>query len=131
MKLKIIFIALFLLITFTLIAIRLMQPAIGPHGGIVREAGQYHIEIRSEYTCLYVFLLDGKTVPIPNRGILCELRVLFPDNTDTRLLLKPYGTDGFFIRLGSQRFQTYKICFNVFGENVSTEFNTENLVVQK
>lgn len=114
-----------------LIALPLYQSNTGPHNGVVKKAGEYHIEMKNTYPNLYVFLLDKQLKAISNEGISCEAIFSFPDNTSTKLVLLPYKKDGFYIESGKNRFSFCRIHFNLNGTTVSAEFENENNSVDK
>ena len=76
-------IGIILLLTVILVAFKLTDNPVGPHGGKVKTAGIYNIEMKNSYPNLYVFLLDSRLRPISNKPTLCirEIKslVIFPD----------------------------------------------------
>ncbi|MBI4944969.1 MAG: hypothetical protein HY840_01055 [Bacteroidetes bacterium] len=130
MKQKIIFPTLLIVITLGLIGFRLYQSSLGPHGGTVKHAGNYNIEMKNPYGNFYAYLLDKKLKPISNKGVSCEVKFFFSDNTNTDAVLKPQGDDAFFAETMFQ-YQSCRITFNVFGNVVSAQFSNETPMVQK
>jgi hypothetical protein len=132
MRQKYLLIALLLLLTLALVALGFLKPSVGPHGGAVKAAGDYHIEMKAIYPYFYTYLLDGKMRPFSNEGVLCEVKFKFPDDSEIKASLKPYGEDGFFLESSSQNYYSCKIYFNVFGKYVSASFENQNsLLVNK
>jgi hypothetical protein len=132
MKAKtIIIIAFLILLALFLISINFIQSPYGPHGGKVKEAGEYNIEMKNVYPNMYTVLLDKDYKPINNKGILCEIHFILPDNTKLNSQLKPFEEDGFTMELGGLNFSTCRVFFNVNGKSISAGFENENLIVQK
>ena len=128
MKTTSILIGLFLLTTMVLIAFNLTDNPVGPHGGTVKTAGIYNIEMKNSYPNLYAFLLDSRLRPMSNKGISYEVRFNFADSSTSIIPLKPFWEDGFSMKLGSLRYNTCRINFNVSGKIVSAQFENDNLV---
>ncbi len=132
MKTKFIFSILLLLITSVFVSFNSHQSAIvGPHDGIVKEAGDYNIEIKKIEPLLYAYLLDKKLNPISNKGISCEARFLFSDSTNFNIHLKPYGDEGFSMESNSLKYNSYRIYFTINGKLISAQFENESLIVEK
>lgn len=128
---KIIFLIILLLVALTLIGVHFSGSSLGPHGGIVKKAGNYNIELKTAYPYLYTFLLDKNIKPINNKGITCEARFVFSDNTDLNVSLISFMNDGFSTKLVTQDYSFVQILFNVKGEAVSSKFENENLIVKQ
>jgi hypothetical protein len=131
MKRKIIFIAFFILLSITLISLNFLQPSIGPHYGVVKEAGEYNIEMKSSFTSFYAYLLDKQNKSVSNKGIFCETKFDFTDGTFVNIPLSPYGEDGFSCELNKSKFFSCTINFNVSGKRISANFENFNPVVKK
>jgi hypothetical protein len=131
-KTKIIFIVLIIIAAgILLVSLGVFQTTtFGPHGGIVKPAGSYQIEMKNPYGNLYAYLLDVESKPIRNKRITCSVRYYFPDNTTTDVDLKPYGEDGFTTET-TIKFYLCKVTFNLQGKSVSAKFENENPIVQK
>jgi len=132
MKTKIIFTVLFLLVATTLISFNFFQTStLGPHDGIVKQTGEYNIEMKNSFPNFYAYLLNKKLTPISNSGISCEVRFMSPDSTSFSVPLKPFGKDGFLMDSGTLKFNSCRIYFTVSGRSISAEFENENLFVEK
>ena len=133
MKTKHIFIAALLLMTIPLISFNYIGKPSGPHGGIVKPAGDsnYTIELKNSSPNLYAFLLDSKFKPINNKGIKCEGKFILADSTYTVIPFKPFWEDGFTMKLGTMRFNTCRVSFTVSGKTVSAMFENENLIANQ
>jgi hypothetical protein len=130
MRTKIIIILLIIIALILLVSLNVFQSPFGPHGGMVKDAGEYQIEMKNPYGKLYAFLLDKAYTPIKNKRISCSARYYFPDNTTTDVDLKPFGEDG-FVTETTIKFNLCKITFNLQGKSVSAKFENENPIVQK
>ena len=114
-----------------LTAFQFQHTPLGPHGGRVKEAGIFNIETKNTVTDLYAFLLDKKLKPIANKGISCSGKFILTDSTSVIIPLRPLGEDGFSMSLGSLRYASCRISFNVSGKIYSTLFENENLIATK
>lgn len=63
-----------------------------PHGGIVRTAGKYHVELVLKNGQMTAYLLDGKEQVLANKGLTGTAMVLQGGKT-TNVTLTPYGDD--------------------------------------
>ena len=131
MKTKFIIIVLIIIAALVLLVSQNpFRSSTGPHGGIVKPAGNYQIEVNNPYGNLYAYLLDIESKPIKNKKITCSVRYYFPDDTTTDMDLKPFGDDGFMTET-TIKFYSCKITFNLQGKSVSAKFENESQIVQK
>ncbi len=107
------------------------QSPSGPHGGDVKQAENFNIEMKASFPSIYVYLLDQKLKPINNKGITCEIKFFFPDDTSTDLELKPFQDDGFIMESSKIVYNFCIVTFNVFGKSVSAKFEKESTVVRE
>ena len=128
---KLIIIIFLITLSTLLISLAFIQFELGPHGGNVKNAGPYNIELKNSYPEFFVFLLDKNNTPIKNHNISCEAKFIFPDNTSYISTLIPYGEDGFYAASGSSNYYLCKINFNVSGKSISAIFENNITVVQK
>lgn len=131
MKARIILLGLLLSGIVVLFSINEPQPAIGPHGGELKQAENFKIELKSSFPNFYTYLLDQKLKPVKNKGITCEIKFFFPDDTSADLILKPFQDDGFILELGKTVYNSCIVTFNVFGKSVSAKFEKENSIVSE
>lgn len=131
MKTKVILITLFLLLALLFISLNLFQSSEGPHNGTVKQAGDYHIEMKNTPDYFFTYLLDKNRKPMSNKGIDCEVKFLFPDTTATTITLQPTGEDGFSTAASSLKFYSCRIYFKIKSKLISAQFDNENLIVQK
>ena len=102
----------------------------GPHGGVVKPAGKYNIEMKSLATHFRAYLLDEHTHPLSNKGITCKVKFMFADSTLVDADLTPFGGDGFESTSIVGNFQSARITFNVRNESVSAVFANESVFVK-
>ena len=95
-----------------------------PHGGTVRTAGEYHIEVVAAPGQLTVYLLDGKEGVTPNKGVSGSATVQTTDNKSATVTLTPAGDDHFVAKLAEgAAARTAVISFQVKGKSVSAIFD--------
>lgn len=114
-----------------LYSLKLKQSTVGPHGGEVKQAENFNIEMKAAFPNLYFYLLDQKLKPIENKGISCEVRFFFPGDTSTDLTIKPFQEDGFILEASKIVYNSCRVTFNVFGKSISAKFEKESIIVQE
>ena len=72
------------------LAARADGPAIGPHGGQVRDAGKYHLELVVRDTALAVYVTGNKDAKIATKGAAGSATVLAGKGT-SNVTLEPSG----------------------------------------
>lgn len=132
MKTTIIVTAFLLLgVTAAFISIDKSSEAKGPHGGKLKRAGEFNIELKTSYPDFYAYLLDKKYGSTSNKGITCEIKFMFPDSTFQDISLKPYQEDGFKMVSTVSGYYSYRVVFNVSGKYISANFEDDNVIVHK
>jgi hypothetical protein len=131
MKLKIIFNVILVLIAVALLGINYLQPNVGPHNGSLQKAGTYYIEMKSMHQEIHAYLLDKRMEPIGNKGISCEVKLLYADSSCLIKPLKPFGNDGFSTGIPYTPYFYCRVSFKVSGKVVTAGFENQNLIVQK
>lgn len=101
----------------------------GPHGGTLKKAGGYFIEIKNFEKILSVYLLDQKLKPVKIKGITGEVKLIFADNTDMTIPLKN-TEERFTCKLPEGMFFC-KIMFKVNDKPVSATYENAGQVVLK
>jgi len=102
---------------------------IGPHGGRVKSAGSYNIEMKVASHNFQAFLLDNQLNPISNKGMTCEIRFFLCDSSTIDIDLKPFGDDAFMVESSLKGYYYYNVVFHVFGKQIKAKFEDENLIV--
>src|SRR4051812_37856045 len=118
---------------FILVAISLISNGFqdkGPHGGIVKKADNYFIEMINPEKFLSAYLLDKSMKTISNKGISGDVKFFLPDSSIFDVQLKPSSDDA-FTGEGIPGFYTCKVTFNIFGRSVSAKFDNVTLIAFK
>lgn len=131
MNTKLILFGFFISVIILVYSLNFSQSTTGPHGGELKQAANYNIEMRADFPNLYFYLLNQKLAPVNNKGITCEVSFLFPDQTSIDLAPKPFEDDGFVIESSKIVYNSCRVTFNVFGKSVSALFQKENMIVNK
>lgn len=97
-----------------------------PHGGTVKSAGDYHIELIETSGKLRLYLLDMRQRPVNPKGV--SGLVIFRNNDVTtgtqRLVLA--GDDYFEVPLKGQPYTAIIVNFKVNGQSVIAKFDKGN-----
>jgi len=101
----------------------------GPHGGVVKRAENYFIEMKSADRKLYVYLLEKGLKTISNKGLLAEADFFFPDSTVQNVPLKPENYEAFVCET-PLNYHACKITFKVAGKLVFAKFNNPLKIVR-
>ena len=97
-----------------------------PHGGTVRTAGQFHIELVQQATEVHVYLLDGKEATVATAGTTGAVTLLTTANKSSRVPLTPTG-DHFVARLpAGAQLRTAIVSLNANGKPLSARFEKLN-----
>ncbi len=131
MKTKFIYSNLVVLSVIVFISLSLFQSLAGPHGGTVRKAANFNIEMKNSYGGFYTYLLDSKLKPVKNKDITCRVKVFFADKTSIHMQLIPCGIDGFTAESMPPLFSSCIIIFHVADSNISAEFDNDLLFVKQ
>lgn len=131
MNAKLILFGLLLSGIVILYSVNRYQGTTGPHGGELKAAENFHIELKEAFPNLHCYLLDQKLLPVSNVGVLCEVRFFMPDETSVDLTLKPFLNDGFILESNSIVYNSCKVTFNISGKSVSAKFDKENLIAHE
>lgn len=129
MNAKLILFGLLLSGIVILYSVNRYQATTGPHGGELKPAENFHIELEEAFPNLHCYLLDQKLLPVSNEGVLCEIRFFLPNETSVELNLKPFLNDGFILESNSIKYSSCRVTFNMSGKFFSAKFDKENLIV--
>lgn len=103
----------------------------GPHGGKIKKADQYHIELKSDDNFIYTYLLDSRKRTMSSKNVTCSARFFLPDSTDLVIALKPFGDNGFT----GEHITGYRVCKITYVIDVETKvsamFDSPKLVAEK
>lgn len=105
------------------------QNGLGPHGGRLKSAGMYKIEIFGCDNYLEVYLFDVDTNAINNSNISGMVEFFYSGQAALISPLIRYGMDGFTAKIPVNTFLYCKPSFNINGEFIVTEkFENECLM---
>jgi hypothetical protein len=102
----------------------------GPHGGIVKKADNYFIEMTNPGKFFFAYLLDKNSKTISNKGISGDVKFFLPDSSIFDVQLKPSADDA-FTGEGIPGYSSCKITFNIFGRSISAKFENTLLIARK
>lgn len=97
-----------------------------PHGGIVKTAGDYHVEMVMAKGKATFYLLDDKEKSMTNKGITGTVLFQFADKTTATVPLTASGDAAFLAT--NEKVSTFKSCvvtFKVNGKTVTAKFTEE------
>jgi hypothetical protein len=97
-----------------------------PHGGTVKSAGDYHIELVEESGKFRVYLLDNRERAIRLKGVTGMAIFRNGDVTTGTQRLTPVGDSHFEIPLKGQPFSAIIINFKINGQSVIAKFDKDN-----
>lgn len=117
MKSIILLFALFL----SLQPIKAQQSTLGPHGGRLKTAGNYKIELFGCDNYLEIYLFDRDSNTINNTGITGTIEFYYTGEATLSSTLVHYGMDGFTAKIPNNTFLYSKPSFNINGQFVLTE----------
>ncbi|MET4075933.1 heavy metal-binding domain-containing protein [Hymenobacter sp. UYCo722] len=66
---------------------------VAPHGGVVRSASPYHLELVAQPTELAFYLLGAKMSAVPNKGMSGSVLMQLSTNATMTVALTPAGDD--------------------------------------
>ena len=101
-----------------------------PHGGIVRTAGAYHIELVQHPVELLVYLLDGKEATVTAARTTGSVMLFGTDNKTTTVALTSTG-DHFVVALpAGTTLRTAIVSLNASGKSLSARFEKLDAAAQ-
>ncbi len=101
-----------------------------PHGGIIKDAEGYFIEMKSSGKNLSIYLLNKKYQSIGTKNVMGKAQFFLSDSTSIDIPLKRLNENAFTC-VAPSGYITCKVTFNVMGKSVSAKFPAQNLVVLK
>ncbi len=106
------------------------QVKTGPHGGSIRQAENYLIEMKSVYPDFYVYLLKKDFESIGNKNITCDARFYMDDKTTMDVGLQRFGEEAFKAQLAAMNYNSCRITFHMGRNSISAEFDNENAIAK-
>jgi hypothetical protein len=104
------------------------QIRIGPHGGTVKQAENYRIEMKTIYPDFYAYLLNKNLETISNKNATCEARFLLNDNTTVDIPLQRFGEDAFKAKLTTMDYNSCYITLHMGRNSISAKFENESAI---
>ena len=130
MKTKIFSFGLLLTIMITFSAWKTLTP-VGPHGGVVKQAGDYKIELLKSFDSFTMYLLDRNAKTFKNKGITGNVIFMLPDNTNSEVPVKLSGDESFMCGIPSAAYVSMQITFHVQEKSFTAKFENETILVEK
>ena len=113
---------LFLLLAICLSQlVKAQQKGFGPHGGRLKNAGNYKIELFGCDDHLEIYLFDRDTNAINNNGITGTVEFYFSGSATLVSTLIHYGVDGFTAKIPAMTFIYSKPILNINRTFIVTE----------
>lgn len=104
----------------------------GPHGGMLKAADEYFIEMKSTAdTSLSAYLLTKKLKTVSSKGISAEAKFFFTDSTALDVRLKADTLTDAFTARAAPGFYACKITFLVLGKEVSARFEKQSQIARE
>ena len=97
---------------------------VSPHGGVVRSASPYHMELVPQAASLDIYLLGAKMSAVPNKGTTGSVMVQTADNKTSTVTLTPTGDDHFSAKLPTgAKVRTAIVTLNADGKTINVRFD--------
>ena len=95
-----------------------------PHGGTVKSAGDFHIEVTVKDEKVMAYLLDAKEKPMANTGVTATAVIQMADGTTSNITLVPGGKDAFMYKLDkAKKYNKVIVTFVSAGKTASASFD--------
>lgn len=95
-----------------------------PHGGTVKSAGDFHIEVSYKDGMLMAYLLDGKEKTLKNTGVKATAVIQTADAKTLSITLIPGGDDSFMYTLDkAKKYNKAIVTFTTSGKTASASFD--------
>jgi hypothetical protein len=97
---------------------------VAPHGGVVRSASPYHMELVQQANELHIYLLAAKMAPVPNKSLSGTVMVQTTDNKTTTVTLAAGGDDHLVAKLpAGAKVRTAIVSLLADGKTINTRFD--------
>jgi hypothetical protein len=95
-----------------------------PHGGTVKSAGDFHIEVNMKDGMVMAYLLDAKEKAMPNSGVTATAVIQMADGQTSTVTLIPNGKEGFMYTLDkAKKYNKAIVTFTTAGKTASASFD--------
>jgi hypothetical protein len=101
----------------------------GPHGGIVRKADDFFIEIKNEESLFSAWLLTKKLKTVKSTELVAETNFFFPDGTDLLVTMQNEKKDNGFTCQVPPGFIACQVKFNFEGKIITARFDNPLKIV--
>lgn len=102
-----------------------------PHGGRIKAAGNYFVELLFSSEKTYVYLLDQKVKPVSNQGISGKIIFQQADNIVTASELIPLKEEGFIAKVSVPAYVSCTVNFEVRGKKISAAFDNAESIAER
>jgi hypothetical protein len=116
------------LLTFCAQIVSAQQNGFGPHGGRLKTAGTYKIELFGCNDHIEVYLFDRDTNAISNNNVSGSVEFFYSGQATLNCPLVHYGMDGFTAKIPANTFLYSKPTFNMNNVIVTEKFENECLM---
>ena len=97
---------------------------VAPHGGVVRSASPYHMELVQHAGELHIYLLAAKMAPVPNKSLSGTVMVQTTDNKTMTVTLVAGGADHLVAKLpAGAKVRTAIVSLKADGKAINTRFD--------
>lgn len=94
-----------------------------PHGGTVKSAGDFHIEISVKDGMIMAYLLDANEKAMKNTGVAGTAVIQMADGKTSTITLIPNGSEGFMYTLDkAKKYNKAIVTFTTGGKTASASF---------
>ncbi|TGD77398.1 heavy metal-binding domain-containing protein [Hymenobacter wooponensis] len=97
---------------------------VAPHGGVVRSANPYHMELVQHTGELHIYLLADKNASVPSKSLSGTVMVQTTDNKTMTVTLVAGGTDHLVAKLPARtKVRTAIVSLKADGKAINTRFD--------
>lgn len=93
-----------------------------PHGGVVKTAGDYHIEMVMAGDKISFYVLDANEKTLSNKGVTGNVVLQFEDKTTSTEKLTAEGTEQWKVVPKKKDVMNCIVTFNVNGKSITAKF---------
>jgi len=95
-----------------------------PHGGTVKSAGDFHIEVSIKDGLVMAYLLDAKEKAMKNKDVTGTAVIQTADGQTSTITLIPSGNEGFMYTLDkAKKYNKAIVTFTTGGKTASASFD--------
>ncbi len=95
-----------------------------PHGGTVKSAGDFHIEVSVKDGMVMAYLLDAKEKAMKNTGVTGTAVIQMSDGQTSTITLIPSGNEGFMYNLDKKKkYNKAIVTLTTGGKTASASFD--------